>query len=114
MVDIEDKHRCHVLTNALRKFKTLPSGADFITSYSRFAVVDETPEDIHARCALLVQLELSKVIILLFLVCSLILSAVLGVVVGVWRQSLDSGLGVGGGILGLIGVVEGMLTWWLK
>jgi hypothetical protein len=81
---------------------------------SRFAVVEEAPGNIGSRDALHVQLELNKVILLVFLIPSLILSIVIGVVAGVWRHSLDSGSRVGGGILGWMGIVEGFLTWWLK
>jgi len=114
MVDIDDKHRCHVLTNALRNGNPLPSTADFITSYGRFTVVHEAAGSVRARDALFIRLELNKIILLIFFLFSLILSVVLGVVMGVWEHNLDSGFGIGGGILGAIGIVEGFLTCLLK
>jgi hypothetical protein len=76
--------------------------------------VAEAPGTVRARDALLVKLELNKVILLAFVASSIIGSIVVGVVAGICRHSLDSGFGVGGGLLGVIGVIEGFLTWWLK
>jgi hypothetical protein len=114
MVDTDSEHRSQVLTKALHDIKTHPSTADFITSYARFAVVAEAPGTVRARDALLVKLELNSIILLAFVTSSIIGSIAVGVVVGMWRHNLDSGFGVGGGLLGVIGIIEGFLTWWLK
>ena len=85
-----------------------------MTSYNRFTVTAESPGSIRQRDALLIRLELNKIILLVFLVSSFALSVVLGILAGVLRHSLDLGFGVSGGVLGLIGIAEGFLTWWLK
>lgn len=114
MVDIDAKHYSHVLTHALRKPETLRSTSDFVTSYSCFAAVDDTTGSVRAGDALLIELELSKVALLVFLIASFISSVIAGVLAGILRHSLDSGIGVWGGVLGSIGAVEGYLAWRLK
>ncbi|KAJ8130922.1 hypothetical protein O1611_g2706 [Lasiodiplodia mahajangana] len=110
IVDIKAKHRCHVFTHALRKPGYVPDTADFLTSYGRFAVVDEARGNTCARDALLVRLELNKTMLLVFAASSIILAVILGVLAAVCRQSLNIGFGVFGGIVGVIGVMEGALT----
>jgi hypothetical protein len=106
--------RCHVLTRAVRDTRSLPDTADFVASYGRFAVVYETPGNVRTRDALLVRLELNKLTLLVFVTTSIILSIGIGVLAGIYRQSLDTGLGVFGAILGVISIVGGFLTWLLK
>ncbi|KFZ13079.1 hypothetical protein V501_03894 [Pseudogymnoascus sp. VKM F-4519 (FW-2642)] len=114
IVDIDEKHRSHVLTNAMHTPDTLSRTADFLTSYRRFAVIQEAPGSICQRDALLIKLELHKVMLLMFLTISLLVSIGLGVMAGLLRHNVDSGLGVWGAILGVVGIVEGFLTWKLK
>jgi hypothetical protein len=115
VVDIAtDPSHCHVLTKAVQDTESLPDTADFVASYGRFAVFYETPGNVCTRDALLVRLELNKLMLLVFVIMSIILSIGFGVLAGIWRQSLDTGLGVSGTILGVIGIVEGSLTWLLK
>jgi hypothetical protein len=115
MVDIEaSPSRCHILTKAIRDTGSLSDTADFIASYSRFAVVNETTGNIRTRDALLVCLELNKLILLVFITVSILSSAGFGALAGICRHNLDTGLGVFGAILGVIGIVEGLLTWLLK
>ncbi|POR33114.1 Uncharacterized protein TPAR_06689 [Tolypocladium paradoxum] len=104
--------RCHVLMRALRDTRSLPDTADFVASYGRFAVVYETPGSVRTRDTLLVRLDLNK--LLVFVATSIILSIGFGVLAGICQKSLDTGLGVFGAILGVIGIVEGFLTWLLK
>ncbi|KAH7120390.1 hypothetical protein B0J13DRAFT_680667 [Dactylonectria estremocensis] len=115
VVDVDAaSSRCHVLTRAVRDTGSLPDTADFVLSYRRFAVVYEAPGKVHIRDALLVRLELNKLILLVFVATSIILSIGFGVLAGIYRESLETGLGVFGAILGVIGIVEGLLTWLMK
>jgi hypothetical protein len=115
VVDVDaDPSRCDVLTSAIQDTKSLLDTADFVASYGRFEVVYETPGNIRDRDALLVRLEHNKVILLVFITTSIILSIGFGVLAGINRQSLETGLGVFGAILGAISFVEGFLTWSLK
>ncbi|KAM6516678.1 hypothetical protein FALCPG4_014853 [Fusarium falciforme] len=115
VVDVDaTPSRCHVLTRAVRDTGVIPDTADFFASYSRFAVVYETPGNVRTRDALLVRLEPNKLILLVFVTTSIILSIGSGVLAGICRQSLETGLGVFGAILGVIGIVEGFLAWLLK
>lgn len=115
MVDIDvTPGRCHVLTKGVRDAESLPDTADFVASYRRFEVVYETPGNVRTRDALLVRLELNKPMLLVFVTMSIILSIGFGILAGICRQSLDTGLAVFGAILGVIGIVEGFFTWLLK
>ncbi|KFY13399.1 hypothetical protein V491_06405 [Pseudogymnoascus sp. VKM F-3775] len=114
IVDIDEKHRSHVLTNALHTPNTLSHTTDFLTSYRRFVVIQEAPGSICQRDALLIKLELHKVSLLIFSTISLLVSIGLGIIAGMLRHNVDSGLGVLGAILGVVGIIEGLLIWKLK
>ncbi|KAI0386356.1 hypothetical protein F5Y04DRAFT_290028 [Hypomontagnella monticulosa] len=111
LVDIDTEHRCNVLTKACQSPENVPNTANFFVNYRLFEVIHENPESIRAGDALLVRLEVQKVVLLMFLFAAIIFSAVCSVVAGVCRQSLDTGLGVFGAVLGVIGIVEGYLTY---
>ncbi|KAL6902629.1 hypothetical protein GGI43DRAFT_346677 [Trichoderma evansii] len=114
IVDIETEYCCHVLTKALRNPREFPSECDFITSYRRFTTPDEAPGTISARDVLLVRLEFDKLILSAFVLLFIMLSIICGVVAGIYWKSLDTGLGVFGAVIGLVGVVMGMLTYFLN
>ncbi|RKL09688.1 hypothetical protein BFJ70_g16643 [Fusarium oxysporum] len=109
-VNIETECRCHILTKALQNPGEFPNRGDFLASYSRFTAFDEAPGTTRARDVLLVRLELNKLILLAFVVLFIILSIICGVVAGICRESLDTGLGVFGAVIGVIGIVAGVLT----
>jgi hypothetical protein len=92
----------------LRNPKEIPARCDFVTSYRRFTALEEAPGTIRARDALLVRLEFNKIIFLAFSTLSIILSIISGAVAGVYMQSLDTGLGVFGAVIGVVGVVIGI------
>jgi hypothetical protein len=115
VVDVDAApRRCHILTRAVRGTGSLPDTADFLASYRRFEVIHETPGNVCTRDAFLIRLELHKVILLVFVTASIILAIGLGVLAGICQQSLETGLGVFGVILGVISMVEGFFTWLLK
>ncbi|KAL6791624.1 hypothetical protein J3E68DRAFT_43083 [Trichoderma sp. SZMC 28012] len=114
IVDIGAEHRCHVLTKALHNPTEFPAGCDFVTSYRRFTALVEAPGSLRARDVLLIRLELDKLIFSAFVLLSLILSIICGVVVGFCWKSLDTGLGVFGAVIGVDGVVMGILTYLLN
>ncbi|KAL6690306.1 hypothetical protein J3F84DRAFT_389701 [Trichoderma pleuroticola] len=113
VVDIGAEYRCHVLTKALHNPRVFPAGCDFVTSYRRFTALVEAPGTLRARDVLLVRLEFDKLILSAFVLLSLILSIICGVVAGFCWKSLDTGLGVFGAVIGVDGVVMGILTYLL-
>ena len=63
---------------------------------------------------MLIKLELHKVSLLIFSTISVLVSIGLGIIAGMLRHNVDSGLGVLGAILGVVGIIEGLLIWKLK
>ncbi|KAL7929513.1 hypothetical protein V8C35DRAFT_195643 [Trichoderma chlorosporum] len=114
VVDIGAKHRCHVLTKALRNPREFPARCDFVTSYRRFAALAEAPGSSCARDVLLVRLEFDKLIFSALILLSIILSIICGVVAGFCWKSLDIGLGVFGAVIGVDGVVMGIIAYLLN
>ncbi|KAL7909799.1 hypothetical protein GGI35DRAFT_399131 [Trichoderma velutinum] len=114
IVDIGAEYRCHILTKALHNPREFPAGCDFITSYRRFTALFEAPGTLHARDVLLVRLEFDKLILSAFVLLSLILSIICGVVAGFCWKSLDTGLGVFGAVIGLDGILMGILAYLLS
>lgn len=103
-----------MLTNALRNVETLPSSIHLVNHYSRFSVTEEAAGNIQARDAVLIREELNKVTLLLFSLIAFVFSAVSGIFVGVLRHNLNDAIEVCGVMLGVIGIVEGWSTWWIK
>jgi hypothetical protein len=62
---------------------------------------------------LLVRLEFHKPSLSAFVLLSIILSIICGVVAGIYWKSLDTGLGVFGAVIGMVGVVMSILTYLL-
>lgn len=91
-----------------------PDRADFFASYYQFTTTDQQASAAHPRNAFLVKFELDKVILLVFITFALVLSIVCGIIAGVFRESLDTGFGVFGAVMGVIGVVEAVLAQVLK
>ncbi|OAL23287.1 hypothetical protein AYO22_06337 [Fonsecaea multimorphosa] len=117
LVDVDTIHCSHVLTSALRRRQTgtrLPLAPSLLTSYARFTVLPEAPNNTVSRDAVLINLELDRLALLVFSTLSCIVSVVAGVVAGLVRHSLDTGFGVSGAVAGVVGVVEGYATWRLK
>ncbi|KAM6487869.1 hypothetical protein HDV62DRAFT_346209 [Trichoderma sp. SZMC 28011] len=114
IVDIGAEYRSHILTKALNNPREFPAGCDFVTSYRRFTALPEAPGTLHARDVLLIRLELNKLIFSAFVLLSLILSIICGVVAGFCWKSLDTGLGVFGAVIGVDGVVMGILAYFLN
>ncbi|KAL6810543.1 hypothetical protein V8C40DRAFT_129059 [Trichoderma camerunense] len=114
IVDIGAEYRCHVLTSALHNPAEFPAGCDFVTSYRRFTALSEAPGTLRARDVLLVRLEFDELILSAFVLLSLILSIICGVVAGFCWKSLDTGLGVFGAVIGVDGVVMGILAYFLN
>ncbi|QYS99200.1 hypothetical protein H0G86_006347 [Trichoderma simmonsii] len=114
IVDIGADHRCHILTKALHNPREFPAECDFITSYRRFTALVEAPGTLRARDVLLIRLEFDKLILSVFVLLSLVLSIVCGVVAGFCWKSLDTGLGVFGAVIGVDGVVMGILAYFLN
>ncbi|KAJ4860214.1 hypothetical protein T069G_05202 [Trichoderma breve] len=114
VVDIGAEYRCHILTKALNNPREFPAGCDFVTSYRRFTALVEAPGTLRARDVLLIRLELDKLIFSAFVLLSLILSIICGVVAGFCWKSLDTGLGVFGAVIGVDGVVMGILAYFLN
>lgn len=94
--------------------REFPAGCDFVTSYRRFTALVEEPGTLRARDVLLIRLELDKLIFSAFVLLSLILSIICGVVAGFRWKSLDTGLGVFGAVIGVDGVVMGILAYFLN
>ncbi|KAH8685099.1 hypothetical protein BGZ61DRAFT_534286 [Ilyonectria robusta] len=105
--------RCNILTIAARDTGCSLS-TDFLTLHRHVAVMDEMSGSVYTREALLLCLEPNKFTLIVFIITSILLSIGFGVLAGLCQESLDTGLGVFGAILGLIGIVEGFLTWLLK
>ncbi|KAL5089425.1 hypothetical protein Trisim1_005702 [Trichoderma cf. simile WF8] len=114
IVDIGAEYRCHVLTKALHNPREFPAGCDFVTSYRRFTALVEEPGTLRARDVLLIRLELDKLIFSAFVLLSLILSIICGVVAGFRWKSLDTGLGVFGAVIGVAGVVMCILAYFFN
>lgn len=92
----------------------MPARCDFVTSYRRFTAPDEAPGTIRARDALLVRLEFDKLVFSAFAVLSIVSSIICGAVAGICWKSLDTGLGVFGAAIGVVGVVMGISTYFLN
>ncbi|KAH6975188.1 hypothetical protein BKA56DRAFT_688856 [Ilyonectria sp. MPI-CAGE-AT-0026] len=105
--------RCNILTIAARGTGCSLS-TDFPTLHLQVAVMDEMSGSVCPRDALLLCLEPNKSTLIVCIITSILLSIGFGVLAGLCQESLDTGLGVFGAILGLISIVEGFLTWLLK
>lgn len=105
--------RCNILKIAARDTGCSLS-TDFLTLQRQVAVMDEMSRSVYTREALLLCLEPNKFTLIVFIITSILLSIGFGVLAGLCQESLDTGLGVFGAILGLIGIVERFLTRLLK
>ncbi|KAL6810757.1 hypothetical protein GGI42DRAFT_196322 [Trichoderma sp. SZMC 28013] len=114
IVDIGAEYRCHVLTKALHNPTEFPAECDFVISYRRFTALVEAPGTLRARDVLLIRLEFDKLILSAFVLLSLIISIICGVVAGFCWKSLDTGLGVFGAVIGVDGVLMGILAYLLS
>ncbi|GAB7348019.1 hypothetical protein MBLNU459_g6060t1 [Dothideomycetes sp. NU459] len=111
---IESMNPNELLTTALHKPASLSHTHNFVATHLEDLIVQSSPETVALFEALCVRYEYCRVLACWWLCMAILVSAIVGIVVGMATNGIDRGIAIGTGVLAVLGAVQAGLIYLVK